>query len=590
MVKRPSTAGAPSRTLSDMFKQSRGAHSVDESTEHTVVAVPQVVDVLQDQTVADAASCSHATPVVTCLQDEFKWSQNHFHVAASECEPDACSPLDLFRCHIAGTYSTAFSGIDAVGVATNMLCASAQNLTDGSQLVRGKHLCAIEWNGECITELKMMPHGPCCCFGNVMSFCSPDLQMYCKTLAEFGYEELKPMFIRPGQVGTRAHCYMCDKECNYRHTHGHIQGSPCTDFSSMGAQKGTNGSTICFWLAWAALMLLVRPFWLICENVKGFPTYIVEDVVRALYDVHSTVLCGTALGKAGRRERRYTLLTLRSVVSLTRSLSDVVPVFGRRVAPSHTWRNYLLANEGELKSELNWAFRRTNDVIKLDDPLESNFEKALLDTERERKQAYLDEYNGQHKVLSLGQNPCFSQTMSSETTLHCITRSCHIMWSADHNRWLTVREMLLAQGFPTFDVALSVVQPRGHVETVPMTSFNIGRIQRGFSSRQRVSVSHQCGNTMQVDVVGTILFWVALYVRSCAVPARPLQLPSIPMTPERDYQIESQTETQTSDDTDTRSHTSVPSSVAKKRRTSSMLRSWSAESSKCRAGSSSSLQ
>ena len=173
------------------------------------------------------------------------------------------------------------------------------------------------------------------------------------------------------------------------------------------------------------------------------------------------------------------------------------------------------------------------------------------------------------------------------------------MWSTDHGRWLSVREMLLAQGFPTFDTALAAVQPHCPNNLSQVSSFNVSRIQRGMSSRNRVAVSHQCGNTMQVDVVGTVLFWVSLFVRRAPSVApslapsvqRVLASPVTPTsttaaTPHRAHsriRLMDESESQDSLSCSTSSGPSastsyVPASVSKRRRTSSQLRAWSAES------------
>ena len=602
----PDAADAPETSPASQALQSLsvdGDNSCDRaclSPEQAPPETHQSVDVVVPTT---GGAC---TPVVTCLEDEFKWAQHNFCVAGRELS--GRPPLDLYCEHAAQTMSTAFSGIDAAGVAENIMTCAAQGLllerSAGvtSPLQRGHHLCAIEWDPQCRIELKMMPHPPQCIFGDVMNFCSHSLQNYCAHLVDYDFEVLNPLFLEPGAVSLVSYCYACEKQCTYKHSHGHVQGSPCTDFSSMGTLKGTCGKTICYWLAWSTLMLMVRPFWVVCENVKSFPVWIVEAMFGHIYDIHSAVLCGTSLGKAARRERRYTLMTLRSAVCLTRPLSDATRLFGRVAAQSHSWRNYLLAGTSELRSELRWAYNRASCIMQLDgmESLDADlFEKALNDGETERKELFLSEYNGAHKVLSLGQNPDHQQTMSGEQILHCITRSCHLMWSTDHGRWLSVREMLLAQGFPTFDTALAAVQPHCPNNLSHVSSFNVSRIQRGMSSRNRVAVSHQCGNTMQVDVVGTVLFWVSLFVRrapSVALSLAPsvqrvLASPVTPTsttaaTPHRAHsriRLMDESESQDSLSCSTSSGpsastSSVPASVSKRRRTSSQLRAWSAES------------
>ena len=477
-------------------------------------------------------------PVTHTLRDECGWATHNFEVAATHhCFPESQLPEHVFAQRQGDTRSTAFSGIDAAGCANNISrnacsrrCATSM---PGTTLPMPPHIHtnAVEFNQHCFHELMLVPNGPACIHGDIMSFCSPELQQYCALLTEFDVDVLKPMFLRPGAVRNSAHCMRHGRHYTYRHTTGHIQGSPCTVFSARGAQLGTCGPTICFWLAWAALMLLVQPVWMLCENVEQFPVSIVEAMFSFCYNVSSVVLCGTSFGKPVRRRRRYTLLVLRSVASLCRSLSDI-STFRRELGDDHTLHDYKTAERGELLAELRWAHARksnTSGNVHLDRVntfTSEQFLSGLLDAEKERLDNYIADHNGSEVVVSVGQDPKVSPTTSTPTILHCITRSCHIMWCQRWGRWLTVREMLLAQGFPTCQAALAAVQGKdvSSCDLEPMCSFNVSRLSMGLPPRDRVDVAHQCGNSMQVEVVGTCMFFISLYVRETCRPAPALHI------------------------------------------------------------------
>ena len=478
--------------------------------------------------------------VVASLRDELAWASDNFSVASAEHKPSpSCVSVEsLFTARQTDTISTAFSGIDATGVATNINRAECvHRLSFGGsaepsccvQLPAHRHTAAIEFNQHCVHELDLMPGGPECVFGDVMGFCSPALRRHCSLLSEFDLDTLKPMFLAPGAVRATAPCLKHGCLCPYVHSDGHVQGSPCTDFSARGNRLETAGPTICYWLAWTALMLLVRPVWMLCENVEQFPVQIVHDMFQHLYDVSSVVLCGTNFGKPVRRRRRYTLLVLRSRATLSRPLSSVTD-FHRPRSPDHTWHNYKCAVRGEQLAELRWAYgRKTNTAVtKLDTVSEftrEHWHNALLPAEQERLRNYLSGHDCSKSVISVGQDPLVSPTYSGAQVLHCITRSCHIMWAEPWGRWLTVREMLLAQGFPTSQFALACVQHKEESDVLtPVTSFNCSRLSKMLPPRDRPDVAHQCGNSMQVEVVGACVFFATLYVHKNAEPERHLHL------------------------------------------------------------------
>ena len=58
-----------------------------------------------------------------------------------------------------------------------------------------------------------------------------------------------------------------------------MAGIPFTDSSSIGKGKGLAGITAKFLFTWIALMLRLRPFVLILENVTDFPYEIVAKIL-----------------------------------------------------------------------------------------------------------------------------------------------------------------------------------------------------------------------------------------------------------------------------------------------------------------------
>ena len=139
-------------------------------------------------------------------------------------------------------------------------------------------------------------------------------------------------------------------------------------------------------------------------------------------------------------------------------------------------------------------------------PIWCFFLRSLLDSEQIRLSQFLSIHDCQTKVCSLGQDPLFSCVASSCSVLHTLIRNCHIQWSQEAHRWLTCREVLLAQIFPTTNATLLACQPGSTLATIqPICSMNVPRVEHGYAPRRRNEVAHQGGNSMTVSTVGSIL-------------------------------------------------------------------------------------
>ena len=131
-------------------------------------------------------------------------------------------------------------------------------------------------------------------------------------------------------------------------------------------------------------------------------------------------------------------------------------------------------------------------------PLKTKWYHCLTPTE----QTYLNKYHellGAHiqggmPVCMLGQNPIVHPMHNhGRTNLQTIIRNCHIMWSAVHGRWLFVKELLCAQGFPVYPQASAFGE---------RCSFSFER------ERRRGTMAEQCGNSMNINAIGASLLWL----------------------------------------------------------------------------------
>ena len=75
------------------------------------------------------------------------------------------------RCLRRLSMSTAFSGIDAPGVAAALICKRYGLMTGDT--VQIPNLAAIELTQECRAELQLLPEPPRCLYGDILAFASP---------------------------------------------------------------------------------------------------------------------------------------------------------------------------------------------------------------------------------------------------------------------------------------------------------------------------------------------------------------------------------------------------------------------------------
>ena len=176
-----------------------------------------------------------------------------------------------------------------------------------------------------------------------------------------------------------------------------------------------------------------------------------------MYTICSCVLASTSFGHCVERRRRYTLLHLKTCVTLCRQLSDVASVLGRSRSPSHTWCDYFQAPDAELSNELAWASlrvpgKRTSPLTLAD---ADAFENSLLDWEH----SYLQIARSHQRkcIYTLSQNADHRRSWSRGDVMQTLIAHSHMMWSDVHNRWMSAPEVLSLQGFPVHAPTSNIV-------------------------------------------------------------------------------------------------------------------------------------
>jgi hypothetical protein len=194
--------------------------------------------------------------VTNSLDDAFSWPRHYFD-RIEKCFPPGIL-ADLRDKHQLADRSGAYCGIDAMGVADNMIChALSQKLGVPLQPLRFR--AAVEWDGYCQQELADMPSPPDHIFGDIKSFFKPGPLRRLLAMQQKGItvplSALLPLVKSGRAVSRSAWCVTHNKICVHPRCTIH-QGSPaCTDMSQMGGRAGLDGSTMIDFAAWCCMRL-----------------------------------------------------------------------------------------------------------------------------------------------------------------------------------------------------------------------------------------------------------------------------------------------------------------------------------------------
>ena len=467
-------------------------------------------------------------------EDMMRWPGAYFENLKTHTQTD---PVDLFANFIRRTpsISTAFSGIDAPGVALNMAISSANSRLPGLEVGHPTHTFSVEMLDESNRELALQKNGPSCRFGNILSFCTKTLTEQLQLEIEpFDVDRLMGVILKEGAVTLNAHCLAHSCTCRAVRSVGHVAGPPCTDFTSWGRCRRLKGPTVKSLLVWICLVRLLCFAWVVVENVPSWPEDILVRYLGDMYDFSVSLLCGTSFGSTTVRLRKYIVMTLKTQCSLLRPLTDMTEVLRRRRDDSYTWRSLFVAEKDELVAELRWGRARSGCV----EPCASGSKKkhvaedaqhglhqdafynALLEIERTRLKQFEALHDVTNCVCNLTQDPTYCRAASREILLHTLVKNSLLLWSNEHRRWMTGREMLLSQYFPVTTATLAACE-RPSDGIAFMTSFNFSRVQAGLPARDRAFMAGQAGNSMTIPVIGGVLIWIASFISWCPSPSLP---------------------------------------------------------------------
>ena len=256
--------------------------SSEPATEHVKLPEPGIQ---QSVTADGVSSCDeeHGLPksfkvtpptvrnrkMVASLAESYLLEDDCFHELLDTDGEDKI--LDILQAMQEDSLSTAFSGVEAAGSATNCLRNTwSKNL--GVPLGTIKPLSQIEWNQACVKELlpSAKTHGACV-FQNIMQFFRPELKPVleqCLARPDLAVEILGPIISQMTSVTREGWCLTHGRTCTLKAARRHCAGTSCKPYSKKGSQLGQVDPEIVFTLAWIALRLELQEPVVLSENVK----------------------------------------------------------------------------------------------------------------------------------------------------------------------------------------------------------------------------------------------------------------------------------------------------------------------------------
>ena len=444
-------------------------------------------------------AAAFAAPVDN-VRDAFNWVEDAVgHLSSSAAAsglPGGDFPRYVISRMRGSSISTAFSGIGTPEQSCDIIASHLSGIFKTSaEPPACDHAVELEqWNRE---ELLRRPAPPKHIFGDVTDFLHPAVKKSVLLAVRqngISFDQLSALLNTGKLVQRTARCYIPGHtQCQCGSAYLHLAGSPCVDFSAMGARKGICGTTLLAFMVWVGLRLLIQEPVVFHENVPSFPEAVLQGLLGHVYHVQSCVVNLVKLGQPVRRVRRLTALIHRTKVLMPLLSWPEVPILCERECRI-TFKELLLASDEEVESEFQWAAARPNSRARSYGPeaLASQGKMELALTECEA--TWLSQYRLMKPgaAYSLKQNPEERAICGTPSELQCILKGTGIVFVDELRRWICPYEFLACQGYPVYPI--TKIYDEG-------TSFDQP------ANRNRARIIEQCGNAMHTQFMGLCILW-----------------------------------------------------------------------------------
>ena len=475
-----------------------------------------------------------AAPPIASLEDLFKWSSHTIEHAAHLLGETTLETSSRIAQRLPSlTFSSCFSGIGGPEHAIGALASSL-----GVTAPQFKY--AMEWDQDCRRELCCdRRHRPGCMFGDVTQFWDDSVNI------AWTHDQFAKFIELGNTIKKHGWCLLHERYCEIQQTFCNIAGSPCPDWSCQGGRSGFSGSDICATMCWVGMRWAMEDTCFINENVGGFPAEIIMQILAEKYIIDSVLVSLEALGWPQRRTRRITTGTLKSKVVARLAWSPFISLCRRELLGS--WQMFFCATEDEVASELKWSRARPgslyqkdlaeacadDDDVKADPSLlgrlqwlksRSVYTDSLTLWELLNIIKYIDQCGDPSIPFEVCQSAMSWPTVGNSACFPTLIKGMQMLFSCIHWRWATPFEVLLAQGFPTPVTPVSSEMLRA------LKLYSSFFASRNIFPRRRSMLFQQCGNSMNVHMIGCALAWAIACVAACEsmCPAPPHRAPQAP--------------------------------------------------------------
>ena len=380
-----------------------------------------------------------------------------------------------------------FSGLGTAELSTIYLSSACQAVMRRDLMFRFVFACDISLG--CRSVLKTRLHGTCVYQDLWDRFPGFDVRQY--THGEtFDFDSARlALLSQSGCLAHSAPCFTHEGCCAFPRIDSAVAGSPCIAWSRAGKRRGRKHPITGVLLAWCVWVLCAKPKVAIHENVIGFDTQILEELLGEYYFIQHVRASPSHMGFPFIARRRiYSVLRLRT--ALRRPPVDVQQVYDRIVA----------GMQYRAEDSLAWIFRASDEQLLQEEnhvranrglaPLSqhsADWTYLLTAKQQARLLHHLQTSDG--SIWDLTQTERFARSRYEQ--LPTLRRGSNRLWSRTKKRWVLQIELRAAMGYPVFpDLA--------HVANVPCEDVQGPRFA--------------IGNAMHVANVGCVLLLGWLFV------------------------------------------------------------------------------
>eukprot|EP00973_Karenia_brevis_P090199 12401424-Karenia_brevis.AAC.2 len=260
---------------------------------------------------------AHAKKVIKTLENIFEWAHDGLHTAA---EINTQMTIECSSNRLLNT-SSAFSGYGTDCISEKFITAAANKFLQKLPGPSASKPCpitfapkyAIEYNKACQQELLIIENGPEHVYADILDFVPDSMRKSCGmdggVQRSNAYLRRVLPFCKPKRS---AWCLRHRKHCVIISTDIHSAGSPCQDHSSLGKGLKFDGIRAkCFYI-WVALRRDLKDTVSWHENVLGFGTDELEELLGDMFVIILLVTRPPETGAPTERRRQYVMILLKT--------------------------------------------------------------------------------------------------------------------------------------------------------------------------------------------------------------------------------------------------------------------------------------